>query len=383
MRPTTALLVLLLAGPLVGGCDNKTEPPAPSAGAPSAGRAFVMASRLKLREQADADSKVVATLPLNAELSVGAPAGSWVAAEVIAPAPLKGKKGFLAAAFVSAEPLTVASATAKAKAAKSDDDAKAWYERAYTLSPSKETLLPLMAVLQKMERHQDAEHFANLLRSRKLGERLSSFGASRIKELTLLYDARNTPGAAWTVPSGTCKPRLEQCQLVQFGRTQLMPVSMTCEQPAPITSDALLEQAPEVAALEKEVGAIADQRGRGLEPMRIMSTTVVDLNGDKRPDRLLVVAFKEAAAGGGKDEPDQTPPYSCLVAEVNGAYQVLDGTLCTTPSHMTPAQAFAMQDVPGVFIRVEQGLIGARGGFLAHYGKGVLAEVRAGCGGNG
>ena len=238
--------------------------------------------------------------------------------------------------------------------------------------------------MRKLKDPRKADHYANLFRSRQLNERLSKFARSRVKELTLLAKVGNTPGAPWRIASGACEARLEQCQVVQFGKTQLTPVSMTCGEPSPVTAEALLKKAPAVAALEKEIGAVADRRGRGLEPMQIDSTTSVDLNDDKRPDRLFVVSFKETttAEGGAVDE----PPYACLVAEVNGAYQVLDGLLCTDPgarAKLVPAQAFAMQGVAGTFLRVEQQFASGKGAFLAHFGKGMLVEVRAGCGSQG
>jgi hypothetical protein len=376
-RRHALLIPLLLA--IAPGCeDSAPKATTPKAVSAVSNTAFVIDSRAKLRATPDNDGKVVATLPINAELSVVAQAGDWLEGAVVSPKPLSGKRGHLPASATSPTKLTVELAAANADKAREPAEVRLWRERAYTLSPSKTTLRPLMATLRQMNQPQAADHFANLFRARGLQSRMPAFARSRMKELTLMFSVGNTPGSAWTVASGTCKPRLEHCQVVQFGRTQLSPITMRCDEPAAMSPDALLEKAPAVQALEREVGALADGGGLGLEPMDITSTTVLDLNEDKRPDRLLVVAWKPSS---GSEKGADLMPYSCLVAEVNGAYQVLEGVLCGEPSRMFPAQAFSMQGVAGTFIRVEQELPGARGAFLAHFGKGVLAEVRGGCSG--
>lgn len=379
-----ALSLLYPAAVGLIGCEERAPSPQGQAAspAPATGSSFVIGSRLKLRAKADDESKVIATLPLNAEVSVAGESGAWREVKVLAPAPLKGKQGFLANTYLGPSKLTVAMANAKAKSAADAAAAMPWLERAYTLSPSKATLKPLMTTLRELDRHDDAEHFANLLRTRQLSGRLPAFAMGKLKELTLMFAVGNTPGTPWTVASGECDARLGQCPLVQFGRTQLSPVTMTCDEPSPLEPKALLEKAKPLREWEQSVGALADKRGRGLLPLKIDSMTVVDLNEDKRPDKLYVVSLQETAAKD-KQQADELPPYSCLLAEVNGGYQMLDGLLCGERMRMFPAQAFTMQEVPGTLLRVEQQLMGARGAFLAHFGKGVLAEVRAGCSGNG
>ena len=139
----------------------------------------------------------------------------------------------------------------------------------------------------------------------------------------------------------------------------------------PYSGAQLLERSDAAKAWERAVGERADRDNQGLKPLSVDSVATVDLNGDRRPDRLFTVSLTLASG---------TKRWSCLVAEVNGRLTTLEGSLCFEPGGFEPVQAFQVNQVPGMFLRV---LVtddaGHRGAMLAHYIKGSLREVLADC----